>query len=70
MKKTRPKAKKGLALRRKTPPARPAEDAMSIDRLLADAAKAGRKSARNTDLTNLSREQIIGILRKTPIRAE
>jgi hypothetical protein len=70
MKKARPKSKKRLALRQKTPPTRPAKDAMSIDRLLAKASKARRKSAKDIDLTSLSREQIIEILRKTAIRPE
>jgi hypothetical protein len=43
---------------------------MSIDRLLAKATKARRKSARDVDLTDLSRENIIEVLRKTPIRPE
>lgn len=70
MKKRKPGPKKQMSLRQKAPPSRQAEDAMSIEGVLARAAAARRRSPRDVDLTRLSRKRIIEIVRKTPIRSE
>lgn len=70
MKKRKLNPKKQMSLRQKAPPSRQAEGAMSIEGLLARAAKARKRSPGDIDLSRLSRKQIIEAVRKTPIRSE